>query len=245
MQVTAPTGRVYDVRRRWLPWRQRIPLDTELLITVLAALEVALRVVLAPLVVLLRVVRVIPWVIEVHDVGARSERAVVTRERVRGWGPSQARIRALGRELESREVDAEAPGFPVVITRDSVSAGDDIDDNTAVIELDDRTAEPTLAALLTAVQARGRFVSVAGAPTTWVLRESTPKGRHGRPLAIFVLDGDSRSVDVHPVGDTSYRVARDGRFHLEYLRTQSVERTRALIAGDPRGRRSLREDRQV
>ncbi|NYE38244.1 hypothetical protein F4692_003392 [Nocardioides cavernae] len=70
-----------------------------------------------------------------------------------------------------------------------------------------------------------------------MLRESTPTRRQGRPLAIFVLHGADRRVDVHPVGDTAFRVAREGRFHLEYLLTQSVERTRELIAADPTGRR--------
>ncbi len=245
MQVTAPSGRVYDVRRRWLPWRQRIPIDTELFITVLAAVELVLRVVLAPLAVLLRVVRVVPWVIEVHDLGARRERAVVTRERVRGWGPSQARIRALGRELESRDVDPQSPAFPVVVTLSSASMGDDAADDTRVIGLEDRTAPPTLATLITAIRDRGLLLAFSGDRTTWVLRESTRKKRPGRPLAVFDLDGDSRTVDVHPVGDTSYRVAREGSFHLEHLSTQSVERTLELIARDPSGKRSLRDGPQA
>lgn len=245
MLVTAPTGRAYAVRRRWLPWRQRIPLDTELLVTLLAAVELLLRVLLTPVVVLLRVLRVLPWWVEVRDLGARKEAAVVSREGIRGWAPSGRRMTALARELEHEYVDPAASGFHVVVGRDPVAMGDDVTDNTRVYALDDRTAHPTLGTLITAIRDGGRWVTISGTPTTWALRESSDRRRYGRPLAVFVLDVERQAVDVHPVGDLSFRVAKDGRFHLEYLLAQSVERTRELIAADPTGRRSLREDRQV
>lgn len=69
------------------------------------------------------------------------------------------------------------------------------------------------------------------------------RGR-GRPLAVLVLP-DRQAPDVHPVVDTSFRVARDGRFHLEYLLSQDVERTIEMVRRDPDGRRPLREDRQA
>ena len=245
MKVTAPTGRVYAVRRRWLPWRQRIPVDTELLVTFLAAAELALRVALTPLAVGLRLFRALAWDVEVRDVGARPEAAVVSRERVRGWRASQDRIEELGRQVREQYVDPAGSGFHVVVDRDPVAMGDDATDNTRVLELDERTAHPTLGTLVSAIRDKGRWVSTTGSPTTWVLRESDERGRHGRPLVVFVLDTDPRKIDVHPVGDLSYRVARDGRFHLEYLLGQSVERTLEMIAADPKGKRTLRADRQV
>lgn len=245
MRVASPTGRDYTVSRRWMPWRQRIPLDTELLVTILAGFEWALRAVLLPFAVLLRTLRILPWELVVRDTGARAARPVVVRERVRGWTASQKRLEQLGREIQRQYVDPDAPGFPVVITRDPVSMGDDTVDNTVVIELDDRAAEPTVATLLTALQARGRFVSISSAATTWALRGSTPRKKYGRPMAVFVLDPDKREMDLHPVADTSFRVAKGTQFHLEYLLVQSVERTLELIAADPTGKRSLREDRQA
>lgn len=245
MKVTAPTGRTYSVQRRWLPWRQRIPVDAELLVTLLAVLELALRAVLTPLVLVLRLLGLTPWDVEVRDVGARRQAALVSSERVRGWRRSRDRLRALARDLERQYVDPAGAGFPVVVSRDPVAMGDDAVDNTRVYQLDDRTAHPTVDALITAIRARGHWVTVSGAPTTWALRASDERSKFGRPLAVFVLDVDRPEVDVHPVGDTSYRVAKKGRFHLEYLLSQSVERTMQLIAADPSGRRSLREDRQV
>ena len=150
---------------------------------------------------------------------------------------------ALAQEVKAQEV-LPASAFTVVVTRQPVSMGDDTMDNTRVIALDDRTAHPTLGSLVSAVQHGGHWVS-AGASTTWVLREDDARNWHGRPLAVFVLDRQRRAVDVHPVGDLSFRVAKGGRFHLEYLLSQSVERTLELIAADPRGKRSLREDRQA
>lgn len=244
MFVTAPSGRDYSVRRRWLPWRQRIPLDTELAITLLAGVELTLRVALLPVAVLLRVLHVLPWVVEVRDLGARTEAAVVSRDRVRGWGPSAKRMAALARERERQYVDPAASGFHVVVGRDPVAMGDDVSDNTRVHELDDRTAHPTLGTLVTAIRDRGRWVTVSGEPTTWVLRESSDRKRYGRPLAVFVLDVEREAIDVHPVGDLSFRVANGGRFHLEYLLAQDVERTLELIAADPKGKRTLREDRR-
>ena len=245
MQVTAPSGRTYRVGRRWLPWRQRIPLDTELVVTLLAGVELVLRVALSPVAVLLRVLHLLRWVVEVRDRGARKEAAVVSREHVRGWGPSAKRMTALSRELEHQYVDPAASGFHVVVGRDPVALGVDATDNTRVYELDDRTAHPTLGTLVTAIRDGGRWVTVSGTPTTWVLRESSDRKRYGRPLAVFVLDVERQAVDVHPVGDLSFRVAKDGRFHLEYLLAQTVERTLELIAADPTGKRSLREDRQT
>ncbi|GAA1917922.1 hypothetical protein GCM10009797_09600 [Nocardioides hwasunensis] len=52
----------------------------------------------------------------------------------------------------------------------------------------------------------------------------------GRPLAVLALHRDPRRVDVHPVADLSHRIVREGHFHLEFLSTQSVERTLELIA---------------
>lgn len=243
MRVTTPTGREYDVRRRWLPWRRRVPVDAELLVTLVSALELVVQVVLLPFVLVLRAVRLLPWTVVVRDTGARRAAAVVATEDVRGWRASQKRVEQLAGERREQHVDPETTGFPVVLTRDSVAMGDDAVDNTTVLQLDDRTTEPTLATLLTAVQERGRFVSIAGAPTTWVLRTSTSTRTYGRPLAVLVLDGDRESIDLYPVGDTSFRVAREGRFHLEYLLTQSVERTLELVSRDPGGKRGLREDR--
>jgi hypothetical protein len=245
VQVTAPSGRTYEVRRRWLPWRQRIPLDTELVVTLLAAVELVVRIVLTPVAALLRVVRLLPWVVEVRDPGARKEATVVSRERVLGWGPSSRRMASLVGEVESQVIDPAGPGFGVTLTRDPVSARDDLDDHTTILELDHRTSEPTLSMMLGAVQARGRFISIAGDPTTWALRETGRDGAPGRPLAVLVVTSGSPHLDVHPVGEMSHRVAKDGRFHLEYLLTQSVEQTLAMIAADPKGKRSLRIDRQA
>ncbi|MFC7363184.1 hypothetical protein [Nocardioides astragali] len=243
--MTAPTGRTYSVRRRWLPWRQRIPVDAELLVTCLAALELVVRTVLTPPVLVLRMLRLMPWEVEVRDVGARPAAALLSSERVLGWGPSRARLRTLARDLERQHIDPAASGFRVVVTRDSVAMGDDAADKTRVLKLDDRTAHPTLGTLVSTLRDQGRWVSTTGSATTWVLRDSDERNRHGRPVAVFVLDTGRRRIDVHPVGDLSSRVARDGRFHLEYLLSQSVERTMQLIAADPGGRRSLREDRQA
>lgn len=244
MIVVAPSGRTYAVRRQWLPWRQRVPLDTELAVTVLAAVELVLRVTLTPVVVVLRAVHVLPWELQVHDLDARRARRVVQQERVRGWGASQRRVREIVGELHRQHVAPEAAGFPVVVTRSPVPTGDDATDGARVYELDDRLAHPTLADLVTAVRDGGPFDDVSGTSSIWVLREGDVRQRPGRPLAVFALDSERRSVDVHPVGDTSFRVAREGRFHLEHLPAQGLERTLELIAQDPRGRRPLREDRQ-
>lgn len=227
-----------------MPWRRRIPIDSELLVTILSGVEVLLQLVLLPIVVLLRMVRILPWEIVVRDDGARRARSAVETVRVRGWRASAAQMDALASDIGARYVDPAAPGFPVVITRDSVCMGDDTMDNTEILELDDRTAEPTLWTLLAVIQARGRFVSIVGASTTWALRESGPRRHRGRPLAILVLHADRHEVDVHPVADTSFRVAKGGHFHLEYLLTQSVQRTRELIAEDRSGKHSLRESRR-
>ncbi len=243
--VSAPHGRSYAVHRRWLPWRQRIPVDTILLVTVLAGLELALRVALVPVVVLLRLLRVLPWELEVRDLGARRDAAVVSREQVRGWAASQQRLRELVREVQHQSVAPAPSGFTVVLTRDAVSMGDDAHDNSRVLVLDDRTAHPTVATLVTAICNGGRWMSIEGAPTTWVLREGDVRRGRGRPLAVLVLHRDRQAPDVHPVVDTSFRVARDGRFHLEHLGIQDVERTIEMVRRDPAGRRPLREDRQA
>ena len=219
-------------------------MDAELAITVLAALEGALRVAALPVTLLLRAVRVLPWELEVRDLGARAAVAVVSRERVRGWAASSDRLDGLAEEVRSWRVDPEGPGFHVVVSRDPASTDGDATDHTRVYALDDRTAHPTLGALVTAIRDEGPWVTNSGAPTTWVLRESSDRKRYGRPLAVLVLDAERRAVDVHPVGDLSFRVAESGRFHLEYLLTQPVERTLELIAADPRSKRSLREARQ-
>ena len=200
---------------------------------------------LTPVAVLLRALRLMPWVVEVRDLGARKEAALLARERVRGWGPSGRRMTALARELGHQYVVPAASGFHVIVGRDPVAMGDDTTDNTRVYELDDRTAHPTLATLITAIRDRGRWVTVSGTATTWALRESSDRLRYGRPLALFVLDVERQAVDVHPVGDPSFRVAKGGRFHLEYLLAQDVDTTLKMIAADPAGRRSLRRDRQV
>lgn len=189
--------------------------------------------------------RWLPWRLawEVRIIETGRERAVVRRELVRGRSESQQRVRSFVRELQEQYVDPGAPGFPVVVTRSPVSMGDDAADNTRVHRLDDGTAHPTVDTLLTAIAGRGPFISISGSATTWALRESTSGSGHGRPLAILVLDGRDRTVEVHPVADTSARIERGSRFHLEYLLTQSVERTIELIAADATGRRSLREDR--
>ena len=244
MQVIAPSGRDYAVRRRWLPWRQRVPLDTMLLVTVVAAVELVLRVAVAPLLLVLRLLHLAPWEIEVRDLGARREAAVVSRHRVRGWDASQRRMRELVSELLHQHVAPAPSGFEVVLTRDPVSMGD-VDDTTRVIVLDDRTAHPTLATLLTAVARGGRWVHVGATPTTWVLREGDVRRGRGRPLAVLVLHAQRESPDVHPVGDTSFRVARDGRFHLEHLGHQDVGHVLELIARDPSGRRPLRAKDQA
>lgn len=244
MIVSAPHGRTYAVRRLWLTWRQRIPLDTILFVTVLAAVELVLRVALAPVALLLRVLRVVPWELQVTDLGARRDAAVVSRERVRGWAASQQRIRELVREVQHQSVAPVPSGFSVVLTRDPLSVGDDAHDDRRVLVLDDRTAHPTVATLVTAICDGGRWVSVEGAPQTWVLRAGDVRRGRGRPLAVLVLHPDRRAPDVHPVVDTSFRVARDGRFHLEHLGTQDVGRTLELVRRDPHGRRPLREDPQ-
>lgn len=244
MHVTAPTGRTYAVRRRWLPWRQRVPVDVVLFVTFLAGLELVVRVALTPVVATLRFLGLVPWELEVRDLGARREVVVVRRERVRGWAASTRRMAELASEVERQQVDP-SPDFRVVVTRDPVAAGDDVDDNTRVYELDDRTSHPTLSSLVTAISDGGHWVTVAGPATTWVLRESDARRRRGRPLGILVLDRERRAIDVHPLGNLSYRVAKDGRFHLEYLLAQGVERTLEMIAEDPKGRRSLRVPRQA
>ena len=208
VEVIAPSGRTYAVRRRWLPWRQRVPLDTIMVVTVVSGVELLLRVALTPVALVLRALRVVPWEIQVRDLGARREAAVVSSERVRGWDASRRRMRELVRELQHQVVAPPPSGFDVVLTRD-LAADDE------VLVLDDRTAHPTVATLITAVCARGRLPHVAGAPTTWVLREGDVRRGRGRALAELVVAADRRAPDVHPVVDPSFRVARGGRFHLE------------------------------
>lgn len=232
VNATSPTGRPYAVTRRWAPWRRRIPVDPELFVTLLAALEVAVQLVLLPVFVVLRALRVLPWRVEVRDTGARPAAAVVASERVRGWTASRARMEAWAADVEACAVDPHGVDFSVVLTRDPVSMGDDTEDNTTVLTLDDRTSAPTLATLLGAVQARGRFVSIAGDPTTWVLRESGSRKKYGRPLAVLVLAGTRTEMDLYPVGDASFRVGNGSIFHLEYLLTQSVEQTFELLGKD-------------
>jgi hypothetical protein len=208
VEVIAPSGRTYAVRRRWLPWRQRVPLDTIMVVTVVAGVELVVRVALTPVALVLRALRVVPWEIQVRDLGARREAAVVSSERVRGWDASRRRMRELVRELQHQVVAPPPSGFEVVLTRD-LAADDEL------LVLDDRTAHPTVATLITAVCARGRLPDVAGAPTTWVLREGDVRRGRGRALAELVVAADRRAPDVHPVVDPSFRVARGGRFHLE------------------------------
>jgi hypothetical protein len=229
-RVSAPDGRTYSVRRQWLAWRQRIPYGTELVTFVPALVELAVRAALAPVALLLRHLGLVSWELEVRDHGSRwwSSSRVVSRERVRGWGPSQDRLEELVRELGER--GAEPARFPVVVDRDPVSMGDDGIDHARTYLLDERTAHPTISALVDALRVGTPWVHVMGGPTTWVLRAHARRPLEGEPLAVLVLHRDPHRVDVHPVADLSHHVARDGRFHLEYLATQSVERTLERIA---------------
>ena len=59
--------------------------------------------------------------------------------------------------------------------------GDDAHDNSRVLVLDDRTAHPTVATLVTAICNGGRWMTIEGAPTTWVLREGDVRRGRGRP----------------------------------------------------------------
>ncbi len=205
--VSAPHGRSYAVRRHWLPWRQRIPVDTILLVTVLAGLKLALRVALVPVVVLLRLLRVLPWELEVRDLGARRDAAVVSREQVRGWSASRQRIRALVREVQHQSVAPVPSGFTVVLTRDSVSMGDDADDNSRVLVLDDRTAHPTVATLVTAICNGGRWVSIARHTTLEVLRRSGAWDHHQQRAAVpdlhqvLITEPSSRAHARHGAGE--------------------------------------------
>jgi hypothetical protein len=229
-RVSAPDGRTYSVRRQWLAWRQRIPYGTELITFVPALVELAVRAALAPVALLLRHLGLMSWELEVRDHGSRwwSSSRVVSRERVRGWGASRRREAELVRELA--EQGAPAARFPVVVDRDPVAMGDDGVDHSRTYLLRDQTAPPTISTLVDAIRSDAPWVSVAGAPTTWVLRAQGWRTPLGTPLAVLVLYGEPGRVDVHPVADLSHHVARDGRFHLEYLTTQSVERTLERIA---------------
>lgn len=75
-----------------LPW---------VLVGAVVALELVLLLVLLPLAMLLRVLRVAGWPLEV-----RREGHVVHAESVHGWGASAARLRALGEAIER----GDAPG---------------------------------------------------------------------------------------------------------------------------------------
>ncbi len=77
-----------------LPW---------ILVGAVLAVELVLLLVLLPLAVVLRALRVSGWPLEV-----RREGRVVHVERVRGWDASGARVRALGDAIERGETPGAA-----------------------------------------------------------------------------------------------------------------------------------------
>ncbi|HET7689213.1 MAG TPA: hypothetical protein VFK41_02460 [Nocardioidaceae bacterium] len=115
MKVTTPDGRRINVRRRWLPWRRKLrqledtpdlgvtAVDDVLAVVAaivfllfLAVLVEALVVLLlAPLLLLARVVLGLPWTVEVLEGST-----VLGTERVRGWSDATVRIHELADSYE-------------------------------------------------------------------------------------------------------------------------------------------------
>ena len=133
MLVSAPDGRGIDVHRLWFPWRIRKrdfdgALDptwldasdgiegfvASLILLIVIALFggiiffgfelVVVALLLVPLIALLRMFWVLPWVIE-----ARNGELVLYLERVRGWRSSQERIQELAEAYQRGEDPSADP----------------------------------------------------------------------------------------------------------------------------------------
>jgi hypothetical protein len=127
MDVTALDGREIRVRRRWLPWRVKprdiagdTPLDTMdftdgieglifgIILVIIFVLFgtfiffgfelVFVLVLLVPLLALMRVFWVLPWVIE-----AQHDHVALGSEKVRGWRDSEDRIRDIATAYQRGE----------------------------------------------------------------------------------------------------------------------------------------------
>lgn len=89
MAIIDPVGHEWRLHRRWWPWRVGKPRPVEQAAVVLPTevVDLVLRLLLLPVVAMLRAVHVAPWPIEVQ----RGDDLVRT-ESVRGWRRSRERM---------------------------------------------------------------------------------------------------------------------------------------------------------
>ncbi len=100
MAIVDPVGEEWRLHRRWWPWAVGTPRPTEPVAVILPAelIELALRLLLLPVVALLRAVHVMPWPIE-----ARRGPELVRTESVRGWRRSGERMNELAEAIRRGE----------------------------------------------------------------------------------------------------------------------------------------------
>ncbi len=100
MAIVDPVGQEWRLHRRWWPWRVGAPRPVEQAAVVLPAevVDLVLRLLLLPVVALLRAVHVMPWPIEAH----RGD-DLVRAESVRGWRRSRERMDQMAESIRRGE----------------------------------------------------------------------------------------------------------------------------------------------